>query len=133
MQYAIGTSYPPTAFNQYTPPIPWPAKSNPEPFSLSHSRGDGTMAGHGFPYTEIVFDFLEQAELDHLLGLLTVSGALRKSRAGIYLRTRKPERQTEFATYACIMHLPDNLAGYRQPGDIYVNVPFRFSQLLAYP
>lgn len=133
MQYSIGLTYPPTPFDQYDPPIPWPMKSNPELYSVSFQRGDGTMAGHGFPYTDLVFQFLDQSELDHLLGLLTVGGVLQKSRSGIYLRTRRPENQTEFATYQCIMHLPDKLSDYRQPGDIYAGVPFRFTRLITYP
>lgn len=133
MQYAIGLTYPPTPFNQYSPPIPWPQKSNPEPYAVSFDRGDGTVAGHGFPYTKMLFQFLEQTELNHLLGLLTVSGVLMKSRAGIYIQVPSPENQIVFAVYTSIMVLPDNLADYRQPGNLYVNVPFEFRHLQAYP
>lgn len=130
-QYAIGTSNPPTPFGQYSPPIPWPLRSVPEAFAINLQRGDGTIAGHGFPYTILTFDFLEQAELDHLLGLLTVGGVLRKSRSGIYLKTRKPDDHDEFATYTAVMILPDKLADYRQQSGLYVNVPFEFRRLEA--
>lgn len=132
-EYAIGLSYPPVPFSSYSPPIPWPMKSSPELYSVSFDRGDGSQAGHGFPHTTLLFQFLEQNELDHLLNLLTVGGVLRKSRSGIYLRTLKPENQTAFATYTAIMLLPDRLSDYRQPGNIYTNVPFPFRHLEVYP
>lgn len=131
-QYAIGTSYPPTSFDQYTPPLPWPLRSVPEPFGLALDRGNGTVAGHGFPYTILTFDFLEQAELDHLLSLLTVGGVLRKSRDGIYLKTRRPDDHDEFAVYTGVMVLPDKLTDYRQQSGLYVSVPFEFRQLELY-
>lgn len=130
-QYSIGLSNPPTAFSAYNPPIPWPLRSVPELYSVVTQRGDMTVAGHGFPYTILTFDFLEQAELDHLLGLLTVGGVLRKSRSGVYLKTRKPDDHDEFAVYQVVMILPDRLTDYRQPSGLYVNVPFEFRRMEA--
>lgn len=131
-EYSIGLTYPPTPFSQYSPPIPWPLKSTPEKYPVVFSRGDGTTAGHGFPATSLLFQFLEQAELDHLLGLLTVGGVLRKSRAGIYLRTLTPEDQATFADYTGILHLPEKLYDYRQPGGYYAGVPFPVTRLEPY-
>lgn len=130
-QYAIGLSNPPTVLDQYSPPIPWPMKSDPELYSVSYQRGDGSMAGHGFSLTSWLFQFLEQDELNNLLSLLTVSGTLRKSRSGIYIKTLTPEDQTQFAVYTAIMVLPDKLADYRQPGNLYTNVRFEFRHLEA--
>lgn len=132
-EYAIGTTYPPTPFLSYSPPIPWPQKSSPELYSVAFDRADGTQAGHGFPYTTLLFQFLEQDEMAHLLGLLTVSGTLRKSRSGLYLRTTTPQNQSVFATYTCVMLLPDKFSDYRMPGGYYAGVPFTFRQLVAYP
>lgn len=131
-QYAIGTSYPPQSFASFDPPLPWPLKSTPEKYPVTFPRGDGTTAGHGFPSTTILFQFLEQAELNHLLGLLTVGGVLRKSRAGIYVRTLTPEDQSVFADYTGILHLPENLHEYRQPGGYYAGVPFPVTRLEPY-
>lgn len=132
-EYAIGLTYPPTPFLSYSPPIPWPQKSSPELYSVAFDRADGTRAGHGYPYTTLLWQFLEQNELDHLLGLLTVSGTLRKSRSGLYLRTIKPGDEDAWATYTCVMLLPDNLSSYRQPGGYYAGIPLEFRRLVAYP
>lgn len=129
-QYAIGTSYPPTNLELLAIPVPPPAQSFPQLYSVTFDRGDGTVAGHGFPTAPWTFQVLQQVEIDQLAEFWTVSGVLKASRT-LYIRTRKPEQQDEFEYYRAVGIWP-NLAEFRRAGGIYVNVPIVWRRLEVY-
>lgn len=133
-QYCIGLTFPPTALDAYSPAISWPMRSTPELYSVTFPRADGSVFGGGFPFTVWEFDYLTQPELNHLLGLLTVGGALRKSRSGVYIKTRSATNHDLFQVYTAIMILPDGLTQNRMVASgLYANVKFEFRRLVAYP
>jgi hypothetical protein len=129
-QYAIGTSYPPTNLELLTTPVPPPMQSFPKLYSVTFDRGDGSVAGHGFPVSPWVFQVLQQAEVDMLATFWTVSGVLVKSRT-LYIRTRKPQKHSEFEYYQAIGIWPE-LDEFRQIGGHYVNVPIVWRRLEVY-
>jgi hypothetical protein len=108
-------------------------RSTPEQFSLTFDRGDSSVAGHGFPFTVWEFQVLTQAELDGLLAICTVGGVLQKSRAGVYLRTRKPDNHDQFADYTATMVIPAGLTEARHTNGLYFNLKFEFRKMQAYP
>ena len=133
-EYCIGLTYPPQSLSAYDPPIAWPLRSTPEKYSVSFTRGDGSQAGHGHSFTVWEFDLISQLELNHLLGLLTIGGVLKKSRSGVFIKTRSPENHDVFQIYTSIMILPDGLTQARlvQSG-IYSGLKFEFRHLEPYP
>lgn len=129
-QYAIGESYPPTNLELLDTPVTVPMASRPVLYSVNFDRGDGTVAGHGFPMTTWLFQFLTQDQVDQLAEFWTVSGVLKKSRT-FYIRTRKPEQNSEFEYYTAVGIWPE-VSEYRQPGGHYLNMPIEFRRLEVY-
>jgi hypothetical protein len=130
-QHALGVTYPPTNIELFDPPLPAVMRCTPELWSVITGKLDGNEAGHGFPYTVWLFQFLVQLEVNALKSICTVGGVLQKSRA-VYIRTRTPEDHDQFADYQAIMHWPQVLPDTRRPGGTYHNVEFRFSRLIPY-
>jgi hypothetical protein len=130
-EYRLGTSYPPTALDQFATPIPTPMKSDPILYPVTFPRGDSSVAGHGNPTTIWLFQVLTEDQKIALAAICTISSVERKSRTGIYITTRTPVDIDTFDDYTATMILPD-WTKYREVNGLYRNVPIEFRKLVEY-
>ena len=128
--YRLGTSYPPTPVDQLG--LSEPMRSVPVKYPVTFTKGTGGTSGHGIPRTVWQMQIITQEEVDIFLNILTVGGALLKSRSGIYITTRSPENHDIFKDYTAILHLPPNLAEHRQTNGFYTDLGFEFTHLALY-
>lgn len=123
--YGIGTSSPVTNLESLGTPVNPPRGSYAE-WTVIRECGDGSTAGHGYPQVTWHFDYLTQDMVDQLRTFCAGRSA------SIYIQTRLSSTGT-WDEYTCIMHWPEDIASFRAGPDIYENVDFLFTKLVAAP
>jgi hypothetical protein len=128
-EYALGISSPPTQLHLFSTPVPAPMISRPEKYSVVFDRGDGSMAGHGFPQTIWELQVLTETEKNALQDIVTVAGVVQKSRS-VYIVSRSYEDMDTFVEYSAVMVWPQGIGQFRQTSGLYFNVPILFRKLV---
>ena len=98
-------------------------------FPVTYTGFDGRTVGDGRPVAIWRFDVLAQSELNALRAYL-VSGSTYLMSAPVYIKTRMDDGN--FATFAAIMHWPDDIDSKRIPasaGGVYQDVEIVFTAL----
>lgn len=97
-------------------------------YPMVYVGADGRTVGDGRPTASWRFDVLTQSELNGLRAYL-VSGSTYLMSAPVYIRTRLDDGS--FATFAAIMHWPEDIASKRVPAGagVYQDVEIQFTAL----